>query len=357
MAEKENNSGAILKSYEEARPIYEAFTNKIESLIRELLKDASIDTHSVNSRLKNSTSLSDKLQRGVEKYDKLEDVTDLSGVRITCWLLEQIPQIEHVIKENFDINEVHSINKREKMDADRFGYVSIHYIISLSDARKNLSEFRRYAGLRCEVQIRTILQHAWAEIEHDLGYKSKIEIPKNIKRRFYRLAGLLELADDEFQGLSGDIDEYRNTVNERIERRDKDVLIDKISLVSYIDNSELLRNLDDQIVIFFKPAKQLSAPSISLENDLKILSFFDIGTIGQLDEILEKNSEQIVALAKNWIGEDEWEGLVPKGVSIFYLGYYLAGRTKDQTKMKAYLDMFDFDTDVSAKLSVLTKDL
>jgi len=357
MTDKGDTYGVILKDFENHRPVYEAFTEKIETLLFELLKEASIDIHSVTSRVKNLDSLEDKLLRGEEKYLSLDDLTDLSGVRITCWLLEQIPRIEQVIRENFDIDDTLSIDKREVMDPDRFGYVSIHYIISLTEGRRGLSEFKRFAGLRCEVQVRTILQHAWAEIEHDLGYKSKIEIPKSIKRRFYRLAGLFELADDEFQRLRTDTENYRNTVTKQIESRDKDVSIDKISLGSYVASSKVVKKIDESITLCFGPDEKLQDPTGSLESDLKVLAFFDIKTIKELDELLETHAEKIIELARKWIGNNNSEGEVQRGISIFYLGYYLAGKTGNVSTIESYLNLFRFGSDVASKLMQIIKEI
>jgi hypothetical protein len=63
-----------------------------------------------------------------------------------------------------------------------------------------LVEYSTHTGVQFEVQIRSTLQHAWAEIEHDRGYKSEVEVARAVRRRFSRLAGLLELADYEFDG-------------------------------------------------------------------------------------------------------------------------------------------------------------
>lgn len=74
-------------------------------------------------------------------------------------------------------------------------------MVTLSDARTSLPEYQRFKSAKVEVQVRTILQHAWAEIEHDIQYKTSATIPRDIKRRFMSLAGLLELADREFQAI------------------------------------------------------------------------------------------------------------------------------------------------------------
>ena len=87
------------------------------------------------------------------------------------------------------------------IQSDRFGYQSIHYLVRLAAARARLPEYRRFAAHTVEVQVRTILQHAWAEIEHDIQYKSSTTIPTEIRRRFIALAGMLEIGDREFQAI------------------------------------------------------------------------------------------------------------------------------------------------------------
>jgi ppGpp synthetase/RelA/SpoT-type nucleotidyltranferase len=80
-------------------------------------------------------------------------------------------------------------------EKERFGYQSIHYLVQVSEARVALAEYARYRAMIAEIQVRTILQHAWAEIEHDIQYKSSVAMPSVIRRRFMSLAGLLEIAD------------------------------------------------------------------------------------------------------------------------------------------------------------------
>jgi ppGpp synthetase/RelA/SpoT-type nucleotidyltranferase len=85
------------------------------------------------------------------------------------------------------------------LEDEKFGYASIHYLVRLKVNRTDLSEYSRFKGLVAEIQVRTILQHAWAEIEHDIQYKSAI--PSSIRRRFMSLAGMLEIGDREFQAI------------------------------------------------------------------------------------------------------------------------------------------------------------
>src|SRR5438876_204616 len=126
----------VIRTFDEMEPIYAALTRKMEVLIQELLNNLPVKVQSVTSRTKERKSFINKFSKGLDKYKKLEDITDLSGIRITCWFLDQIPLIEEIIKENFKINGELSINKKEIMDPDKFGYLSIHYIVSISSSRE-----------------------------------------------------------------------------------------------------------------------------------------------------------------------------------------------------------------------------
>jgi hypothetical protein len=92
---------------------------------------------------------------------------------------------------------------RETASEGRFGYASRHLLIGLDAAREGLPGYDNLTGRRAQVQIRTVLQHAWAEFEHDIRYKGTIpdEHVPDFDRRFTLAAGLLELADREFSTI------------------------------------------------------------------------------------------------------------------------------------------------------------
>lgn len=87
----------------------------------------------------------------------------------------------------------------------------MHYVVGMSLQRLSLCEYKMFRDLKCEIQIRSILQHAWAEIEHDIGYKNEIAIPKQMRRKFSRIAGLLEIADQEFVQIRSELEDYRKS--------------------------------------------------------------------------------------------------------------------------------------------------
>ncbi|WP_242785636.1 GTP pyrophosphokinase [Bacillus cereus] len=125
-----------------------------------------------------------KVEKGGNKYSTLNDITDISGIRVITYFSDDVDKVASMIQNEFEIDETNSVDKRTLLDPDRFGYLSLHYVIKLNTLRTSLVEYQRFKDLKAEVQIRSILQHAWAEIEHDLGYKSKNSIPRVVKRDF-----------------------------------------------------------------------------------------------------------------------------------------------------------------------------
>ncbi|WP_343980279.1 DUF6119 family protein [Pseudonocardia aurantiaca] len=161
--------------------------------------------HSVTSRVKSKTSIMRKLERS-DRSREFGDITDVLGIRVVTYFPDEVDAIGNLIEREFEVDIDNSIDKRTLLDPDRFGYLSLHYVLQLDAGRSALPEYSGYKGLKFELQIRSILQHAWAEIEHDLSYKPSVSVPSEIKRRFSRLAGLLELVDAEFLGIRNEID-------------------------------------------------------------------------------------------------------------------------------------------------------
>ena len=192
-------------AFESVRGLYQAFARKLAEVLEECLSERKIVVHSVTHRAKDPESFERKAAElspdnpTVAKYrDPLEDITDKAAVRIITYFLGTVEEISEIIAEQFKVLE-----KTTKVsdEPDRLGYQSDHYLIKYSEDRVGLPEYRRFSGLIAEIQVRTILQHAWAEIEHDIQYKATAALPDQVRRRFAALAGLIEIADREFQAI------------------------------------------------------------------------------------------------------------------------------------------------------------
>ncbi len=142
-------------------------------------------------------------------------------IRIITFFPNSVSQIDEIISEEFEILE--RSDKAEKLlDEERFGYKSVHYLVTFSTKRASLAEYAKFSKTIFEVQVRTILQHAWAEIEHDIQYKSTSVIPQKISRRFNALAGMLEVADREFQAVQDEDNRLRQVARQMIKEGEID---------------------------------------------------------------------------------------------------------------------------------------
>ena len=131
----------------------------------------------VQVRAKATPSFAEKILRKRAKYrDPVEDLTDLCGGRIIVHTEEQVIKICRFLEEHFEIDEANSENVGTRLRASEFGYQSVHYIVTFKPGvfpRRNFpvevpEMLYRMPNARGEVQVRTMLQHAWADIGHDL---------------------------------------------------------------------------------------------------------------------------------------------------------------------------------------------
>lgn len=194
-------------AYLQRHTFYEDLAAVVKRILEESLRRAGIPFSSVESRAKDPSSFGRKAATPSDddpnqpKYPHpMSQITDLAGVRVIAYFPSTLDDIDEVLLREFRI--VERFDKgAELIEEDRFGYRSVHYLVRLTKQRGGLPEYGPFSEAITEVQVRTILQHAWAEIEHDIQYKSASVIPTEIRRRFMSLAGMLEIADREFQAI------------------------------------------------------------------------------------------------------------------------------------------------------------
>lgn len=201
----------FLKNYERDFPQFREAARSAEKLIRAILADLTVEIHIITSRCKQPDSLRLKLRR--KRYRRPgRQVTDRVGVRIITYFEDDIPAIVSTLQRELEVDKNKSEDKRTKLDLREFGYLSVHLVARTKGRWSRASEFRAVRGIWFEIQIRSILEHAWAEIEHEVVYKSGVVFPDEIKRRFARLAGALEILSSEFLALRDErtklVDEY-----------------------------------------------------------------------------------------------------------------------------------------------------
>jgi ppGpp synthetase/RelA/SpoT-type nucleotidyltranferase len=172
-------------------------------LVTSLLDEAGINYLTVSGRTKSVASFAEKAVRsvdGVRLYtDPLREIGDQLGVRVITYVRDDVDAVADLLADQVVVNDDRDLG-RETASEGRFGYASRHLQISLDAARVGQPAYAHLAGRNVQVQIRTVLQHAWAEFEHDIRYKGTVppEHAHDFDRRFTLAAGLLELADQEF---------------------------------------------------------------------------------------------------------------------------------------------------------------
>lgn len=209
---------------------HQRFTSLTQSamlIVENLLNDERIQYLKVDGRTKSLSGCLEKAKRKKYKKPALQ-MTDISGIRVIVYFEYDVKKVCQIIENTFRIDWKNSLNKYDGLSANELGYRSVHYVCDLGDERGSLREHKNLKGLQFEIQVRTVLQHAWAEIAHDRNYKFSGKLPKHIERKLYLLSGLLETADSGFGDLSLEIDQYVHNV----ENSSKVNEIDKIELNS-----------------------------------------------------------------------------------------------------------------------------
>ncbi|PWB49233.1 MAG: GTP pyrophosphokinase [Candidatus Methanoperedenaceae archaeon] len=260
---------AIINKYDKEK--YRLLASTIKEILSPILQKKAIRPHSITYRAKDLKSLKKKIEE--KKYKDLREITDLAGVRVITYYPSDVDPIVREIEENFVIDKEKSIDKRKNSDLSIFGYASVHLIVDLSADRLNLPEYSSYKDMTCEIQVRTILQHAWAEIEHDIVYKSTEEIPFDLRRNFSSLAGLLEVADREFELIRNMKKEVSRKIENKINIESLDIPIDFESISFYLKKYHNV-NINEQ-------------NNVQHTRDLiKFLKSKNINTVRELDQIL-----------------------------------------------------------------------
>lgn len=278
--------------YEELYPLYKRLGENIKEALVQFLEENKIDYLDVEFRIKDFESFYEKIER--KKYKKpFDEIQDICGLRIINYYPSDLDKITDLIKKEFNITE--SVDKQSELDDDRFGYRSYHFIGILKKEWLTAPNYRGLNKFCFEIQARTILMHGWAAINHKLLYKSEKDIPKEFRRDLFRLSALIELADEQFERLRIEREDY---AKETIEKEKDGKLI--------IDNNQEL-NVDSlqALLDFYFPRRAKHEDISDLVNEIKScgLSLHDFNnklliTLPYLNKIEEDESTEDMTV--NW---------------------------------------------------------
>jgi len=291
----------LLEDFEDRHPIYESVEKIARGIIQEKITQNGLYINALESRVKNVSSLAGKLELKGSKYAELTDITDLVGLRIITFYNDEVDKVAAMVEKSFSIDWGNSVDKRKMHQLDSFGYNSLHYICRIPKKLYFDEQHPEINDIPFEVQMRTVLQHMWATMHHDTGYKSGVEIPVEYLRNLNRLAGMLELADEQFSLIRTNINDYRRKVQGFVsDGRFDEVPLDGDTFRSYLTLCPF-DNLNKKIATI----NQAEIHQSSCMPYLAALKAFGYKTLGDVENLIKNNSDDAYQLAVFQISETD----------------------------------------------------
>ena len=329
----------ILEEYRDALPTLEKMKDAVLAKLQKALLRSGLIVTTMEARVKTEGSLSGKLALKGAKYATLSDITDLVGARIVTFYTDDVDRIASMAEKLFEIDWANSVDKRKLHQLDSFGYNSLHYICRLKD--------KAFEDIRFELQMRTALQHVWSTIEHDTGYKGEVKIPREYKRQFSRLAGMLELVDDEFSRLRIVLTDYRRQVQTLV----KSGQLDEVSLSGDSFRSYLDLKPFDRLNRRIAAVNQAEIYPVSLMNYLPLLEKFGMETLGDVQQFIDENSDDAYQLAVSQLAVTDLD-ILSSGAALQYLSLvYVLKHDGGRDGLKSVYDAINGEDDANSRLA------
>lgn len=202
---KGKDSRILSKQFDDIAPKYEQLGMNLKYTLLSLLNNNGIDFLEIDFRLKSFDSFWEKCIRKDYK-NPFTEINDICGIRIIVHNLDDIEKISKIFKKEFKVIEYE--DKSLTIGENIFGYNSHHFIISLKNYWLKIPLFKGLQNLKAEIQLRTILMHAWSNISHKYVYKNENNISGEIKRELSLISGKLEEIDHQLKRIKNIADKH-----------------------------------------------------------------------------------------------------------------------------------------------------
>ena len=322
----------LLQQYRELRPTLQQLADEATNMLRQALREQGVYVTAIEHRVKTEKSLTGKLELKGAKYKSIDDITDLVGLRVITFYTDEVDKVAVIAQRIFDIDWQESVDKRKLHSLDSFGYNSLHYICRL-----------RKGGPRFELQMRTALQHVWSTIEHDTGYKGDVKIPNEYKRQFSRLAGMLELVDEEFSRLRTVLTDYRRQTLALVKSGQlDDVPLSRETFRSYLDLQPFDR-LNHRIAA----VNQAEVFPVGMMPYLRVLESFGMETLGDVQHFIDENSDDAYQLALSQLAITDLDILSSNTALQYLCLVYVLKHDGGRTGLKSFYDMINGESEAN----------
>lgn len=306
-ASSHSDIGVLRTAYQQESAKAERLRKCIQEQLSALLDAESITLGvPMESRVKSWSSIEEKILRKSYTLSNISDLNDLVGIRLIILFRGDRDRLDDIIKQNFDLISHEDAGAR--LGDSQFGYQSHHYIVRLKSSWLNVPSYSDLGKINVEIQARTVAQHIWAAASHKLQYKREDSVPIPLRRTINRVSALLEIVDLEFERVLRERDDYllQQTGANAIDRK-------------------LNVDLIDLIATNILPSENRDPADNDLDDVLRDLLSFEITTSKQLEGLLTRNLEAIMAADRKNIPEfdspdDENPERTARGVFFTFAG-------------------------------------
>ena len=334
---------ALLQQYRELLPELEPLAKEAYDLLLRTLREQDIYVTAIEYRVKTEKSLVGKLELKGAKYKSIYDITDLVGLRVITFYTDEVDKVAAIAKRIFDINWEESVDKR-KHQLNSFGYNSLHYICRL---KQSASTDTNRPTPSFELQMRTALQHVWSTIEHDTGYKGDVKIPQEYARQFNRLAGMLELVDNEFSHLRTTLTDYRRQIQALV----KSGQLDEVPLSANTFRNYLEMRPFDRLTNRIAAVNQAEIFPVSMMSYLRVLESFGMETLGDVQHFIDENSDDAYQLALSQLAITDLDILSSSAALQYLCLVHILKHDGGRDGLKSIYDVINGENDTNGILA------
>jgi ppGpp synthetase/RelA/SpoT-type nucleotidyltranferase len=306
----------LMQQYHERIAVYERLSHLADEALRHALDAQHVKVTAMEHRIKTETSLAGKLELKGGKYQTIDDVTDIVGLRVVTFYSADVDKVAAIVNEAFIVDRRNSVDKRKQHRLDSFGYNSLHYICRLPKTVVDDPEMPLLNELCFEIQMRTALQHVWSTLDHDTGYKGDVKIPHEYMRQFGRLAGMLELMDEEFSRLRNVLVDYRR----QMLALEASGQLDSVDLNAETFRRYLEAHPFDRLNQRIAAINQAELYPVPIMPYLLVLQDLGMETLGEVNRLVEECSDDAYRLAVSQLGATDLD-ILSENIGIQNLCY------------------------------------
>jgi len=230
--------------YKEIKPRYDTLSQYLQCLLKLISQRLELNPI-IQGRAKAIDSFAEKITRPGKYYtDPLRDMTDFCGIRLITHTMDQVEKVASILQDYFLIDQLNSEDKKTRLSFREFGYLSRHYIVQVKNfiplpGFEDPREFEWLKPLKAELQLRTLAQHIWADIYHEMGYKNEFQLPQRWEREFALVAASLENCDLSFQDIKNDISSLESNYGGYMSPESLSDLAQRLEVLLGIDRENL----------------------------------------------------------------------------------------------------------------------